>query len=312
VQHREVEMLGSDILEVVIGLAFAFFILSIVASAGQELISQIVAWRARTLKGGIGKLLADQTFQGLAGQVYAHPLVSALGAPSYLKDTRFADALMETLSTAEVASQTTLDTVVAGIEALPEGDVKTQLRTLVRQGGQTLEDLQKSVATWFDEGMDRLSGAYKRNSQKVLLGLGLAMAVLFNIDALDTAQTLATNPSVRDAIVASATTAVEGDASGSLPQDAITELRGMTPAIGWSVCWYPTDALSDPPAEQMPAPCGVNLGGVWPPFDAWVNYSVLRIPGWLFTGLAVMLGAPFWFDVLTKFVNLRATGAKPK
>ncbi len=34
--------------------------------------------------------------------------------------------------------------------------------------------------------------------------------------------------------------------------------------------------------------------------------------GWLITAAAVSLGAPFWFDLLNKLVNLRAAGKKPK
>ena len=32
--------------------------------------------------------------------------------------------------------------------------------------------------------------------------------------------------------------------------------------------------------------------------------------GFLMTGLAASLGAPFWFDLLNKIVNLRNTGTK--
>jgi hypothetical protein len=32
--------------------------------------------------------------------------------------------------------------------------------------------------------------------------------------------------------------------------------------------------------------------------------------GWLITLLAVSLGAPFWFDVLTKVSNLRSSGPR--
>ncbi len=35
------------------------------------------------------------------------------------------------------------------------------------------------------------------------------------------------------------------------------------------------------------------------------------IGGWLLTGLALMLGAPFWFDTLCRFVNVRNIGIKP-
>ena len=38
---------------------------------------------------------------------------------------------------------------------------------------------------------------------------------------------------------------------------------------------------------------------------------MLSLFGWLLTGVAITLGAPFWFDVLGKVSNLRASGIKP-
>jgi hypothetical protein len=38
---------------------------------------------------------------------------------------------------------------------------------------------------------------------------------------------------------------------------------------------------------------------------------VLRVLGWLVTALALSLGAPFWFDMLNKFMVVRST-IKPK
>src|SRR5262249_50284688 len=35
------------------------------------------------------------------------------------------------------------------------------------------------------------------------------------------------------------------------------------------------------------------------------------IPGFLLTGLALTLGAPFWFDLLGRLANLRQTGVPP-
>ncbi|MBT8272854.1 MAG: hypothetical protein KJO77_03540, partial [Bacteroidia bacterium] len=42
----------------------------------------------------------------------------------------------------------------------------------------------------------------------------------------------------------------------------------------------------------------------WPK-DVWAN-----LPGWLASVFAITLGAPFWFDVLSKAANLRASGKK--
>ncbi|WSH19065.1 hypothetical protein U8Q07_14975 [Rhizobium ruizarguesonis] len=37
-----------------------------------------------------------------------------------------------------------------------------------------------------------------------------------------------------------------------------------------------------------------------------------KIVGWLFTAVALSLGAPFWFDTLSKIMNVRGAGEKPK
>lgn len=41
-------------------------------------------------------------------------------------------------------------------------------------------------------------------------------------------------------------------------------------------------------------------------------YCLGRLPGWCVTALAVTLGAPFWFDILNKVVNIRNVGKKPE
>jgi hypothetical protein len=36
-----------------------------------------------------------------------------------------------------------------------------------------------------------------------------------------------------------------------------------------------------------------------------------KLAGLLVTVFAIMMGAPFWFDVLNKISNMRGSGAKP-
>ena len=37
-----------------------------------------------------------------------------------------------------------------------------------------------------------------------------------------------------------------------------------------------------------------------------------KVAGWLLTAFAVSLGAPFWFDLLNRFINLRVSGKAPE
>ena len=45
---------------------------------------------------------------------------------------------------------------------------------------------------------------------------------------------------------------------------------------------------------------------------AWIWAIVPgHLLGWLLTAIAVSLGAPFWFDTLNKFMNIRSSGTAP-
>ena len=41
----------------------------------------------------------------------------------------------------------------------------------------------------------------------------------------------------------------------------------------------------------------------------WYNWAFV-IVGWLISAVATLFGAPFWFDALQKFVQLRGAGSK--
>ena len=45
--------------------------------------------------------------------------------------------------------------------------------------------------------------------------------------------------------------------------------------------------------------------------DGRAEFHSWTILGWLLTALLVMLGGPFWFDLLSRLVSLRGAGPKP-
>jgi hypothetical protein len=55
---------------------------------------------------------------------------------------------------------------------------------------------------------------------------------------------------------------------------------------------------------------------VWMQVMQMINvkpFAFLRmLSGWLLSGIAIAMGAPFWFDLLGRLVNVRNTGAKPR
>jgi hypothetical protein len=207
-------------------------------------------------------------------------------------------------------------------------------------GDQAVAKVQAEIELWFNDVMDRLSGAYKRKAQLASFLIGLILALLMNVDSINVATSLWREPTLRQAIIAQATdyaTAQQAVASanpgGSItsPLQTIPELQKQLQALNLPFGWItnPVDYgkavscdLSSPSTfDSQGNPdhlLGIHIGKVCVPLVNAMPASLDNIAGWLtkllgllLTGTAAAQGAPFWFDILKKFINVRGTGAKP-
>lgn len=92
------------ILEVAIGMIFAWLVLSLAGMYIQELIVSALGWRASMLENFIGNMLTDPS---LARQFYDHPLIKALhngengkNRPAYIPSAQFSMALFDIIRNA--------------------------------------------------------------------------------------------------------------------------------------------------------------------------------------------------------------------
>ena len=74
----------------------------------------------------------------------------------------------------------------------------------VHSTGNELEQLQTELETWFNNGMTRASGVYRRNVKGAGLLIGLAIAFTINADTFYMFQRLSTDPAIRSSIVQAA------------------------------------------------------------------------------------------------------------
>lgn len=94
----------------------------------------------------------------------------------------------------------------------------------------------------------------------------------------------------------------------------LTKLHDAGLPIGWSPPAWP-DFLpqqSDAKCLAKAAGTGADAKSCDPPFSSWrfaVNVLVALF-GWLLVGIGSMLGAPFWFDLLSRLMKLRASGTR--
>jgi hypothetical protein len=167
-----------------------------------------------------------------------------------------------------------------------------------------------NIEHWFDGTMERVGGWYRRRTQGVLFLIGLVVAVVLNIDALNVMQHLTADKTLRSVVVNAAAAAPDPAAGASTPAPArIAEARATLARIAMPVGWRsvpPTAAIARMtwvPQQLCEDDEGASCRRQPPDLSAWL--AVLA--GWLATAFAVTLGAPFWFDVLNRFMIVRST-----
>ncbi|HTS54858.1 MAG TPA: hypothetical protein VMH26_16420 [Burkholderiales bacterium] len=284
-------MFGSGAIDVAIGLAFVFALLSLICSSVAELVSQLLGWRAKTLEQAIRNLISDQATRDA---FYRHPLIQSLGNPkangvrthpSYLPANLFAVVLLDVVTPPQADQKPAEDQAVAR-------ELRTALRTVTGATDAGLEEARKRVEVWFDDVMDRASGWYKRKAQWVLLAIALVVTGVANADAIRLASGLWQDPSLRASMVEAARAHAAGaGATGGEEQtpDQLQRRLDQLSSSGLPLGWADDRVLSSSNPAQ------------------WLS----KITGLLLTALAASLGAPFWFDLVNKLVNVRSTGAVP-
>jgi len=261
-------------------------LVSLVISAINEFIASLLKSRAKNLSKGIQALLQDPSQAGWVARLYQHPLIQSLSPPnskpSYIPSRTFALALLDLIAPATADGARTLADLKTGMANLPQPLQRT-LTNLLDEAQHDVERLKTQIEIWFNNGMDRASGWYKRKTQWIQFFLGLSLVILLNIDSVHIGRTLfAVNSPLRASLVESAKSFVAQPGGTNRPmKDVVEAISTASLPIGWS---------------ELPRR------------DQWLT----MILGWLITAFAVSLGAPFWFDLLNKFVNVRASGKAPE
>jgi hypothetical protein len=298
-------VLDSAALDVAIGLVFLFFVLSIVVSAINELVASVLRWRSKTLGLGIENLLSgtpDITAEGraLARAVHEHPLIQGMirpgsnGWPSYVPSRTFVSALLSlgavphTYAAAERSVQESID-------AIQNAHVRDALTGLLKRANGDARRFQALAEEWFDDAMERVSGWYRRKVQVALTVIAVLVVVAINVDTIQVATNLWRDQSVRSAVVASAQTTAGG---------APTQAECGTPGACLQEVATTVNRL-----EALEIPLGW-AGSNGPRWDE-VGWYPSKLLGLALTVAALSLGAPFWFDLLSKVARLRASGAPP-
>jgi hypothetical protein len=305
-------LFGSTILDVAIGLIFVYLLLAILCTAANELVSGLLKARAKMLEKGIAQLLNNQptladpkNTSAFLKAFYNHPLITGMmqGSihPAYLPPRTFATVITDLMTLNKPGSITFAD-LENGVKAIPDGSVKTALLALVQRSDQDLEAALKAIEGWFNDAMDRVSGWYKRRTQVWIIVLAIGITVLSNADTLHITRRLWTDPVLRSAVIE------EAKNRAQKPRPSVSvEYPDKDDPTNPTVTATDGNRLSEQEQNLLGQMLGWQGNPIHDPFTVWLE----RLLGWILTILAISLGAPFWFDLLNKFMNVRSTGKSP-
>src|SRR6266481_123416 len=303
-------MFGFPVLEVAIGLSFIYLLLSLICTTVNEAIASAFQRRGKTLAEAINTLVSDA---GMKDKIYDHPLIKSLvkekdSLPSYIPAARFALALMDTI-TGPAKPTNDSNALREGLDNVHK-DLKTTLSAVLADTRSHLPTDQQKIETWYNDAMDRASGWYKRKTSLWIWGIAVVVTLALDANTLGIAGMLWTNQAVRSAVVEAAKARSQAGQSGEavplveyadpqhpeaskavniqplLTDDERQALGSVLP--GWKADW---ESLS-------------RSSGCWESTGWWTSHFI----GWILTVLALSLGAPFWFDTLNKFMNIRNAG----
>lgn len=176
-----------------------------------------------------------------------------------------------------------------------------------------LEELRAGLEKWYNDAMARASGDYKRWAQGWLLGIGFVLTAALNADTIRAGYVLSTDNTLRSATATYAATIV-AQPTNQLPQVvelvvtneiALAQLR--TNLVGQLREFQKLQQLGFPVGWKGGDKQQQQLNFV--PYENCGNWKwLLKLLGWAVTAVAISFGAPFWYDLLSKLVNLRGSG----
>lgn len=295
-------MSGLEMLDAFIGLVGIYLTLSLLVTAIGEGISQALGLRGRNLR---------QVMLGLIGETgtekfYAHPRIRQLmqyddsmslyqkakfklgfAWPSYIPADIACDVLLEQQLGTPLSQlrQSPLE-IRNRLVQLENTNTKTALLLFWDQAGADSQKFQLLVQDWFNDRGDRAVGWFKRRLGGLQLVIGLLVAFGMNVDSIGLYKKLYADPVARQQAI---------QLAESIHQD---------PRIINQIC--PQDVINCAPVRNMKQ----QLNQVAPILGRGPEDEVLPKDwqawfGYLLTGFALSLGAPFWFDILQKLMAVK-------
>jgi hypothetical protein len=345
-------MNGFDFLDLVIGLIFIYLIYSIAASTLWEIFVNAAHLKGNMLRKWIMSNFKELNYSNSEkNRILEHPMITLLhypiiegniltwikrifshseksggskNKPAYISSKTFTDVLVDlvtrdpevALGTIEVNMNTFRNNLIK-TKYLPEG-IKSVFLGYINEASGSLQKVKEKIAAWYEEAQDRLIGSYKKNLQMWIFLISAILVGSTNADTFNLVSYLYNNDNAREALATKASLLVQDSAivnlivkiDNSVADSALKrDDKAIIDQLNRNVARL--DSLNAE-LKQSNIPIGWKISEPGKPKNPDIFWYLRKIAGLLITTLAVALGSPFWFDVLSKLSNLRSSGKKPE
>jgi len=220
-----------------------------------------------------------------------------------------------------------------GILSLAHSPLKVQLLSLMNEA-QAEKALMNRLAFWYDEFQQEVSSRFKHLAKIKTMVISVIVAVAMNVDSISLVGSLYKNQEMRTLVVNASEqwlkenpvlpSIAANDSTDSPPissrehfQEVKTQMDSLAHYLG--EFGLPIGWSQDECAQQARPDAGAT--GFWRQIKSTLSCKyttstmsemVLTLLGWFITATALSFGAPFWFDLLNRFVSMRSGRPRPQ
>jgi hypothetical protein len=285
------------VLSIIIGIVFVLLLFSMLTSAVVEVYHAFFASRGKHLRDTLEIMLGKEICDKFYEHSYFRQLSSATKPksgkklPIWVEKGTFSSVLADILTPAN--SNLSIPERIALIE---NEDLRKVLDFLWRQSNNRVDVFQQKVEAWFDDVMARAKDWFGDATKWRLFMIGLVLAGILNADTIQIYKSLSVNAALRDELVKSAETFTNNNAAVASIDTSKTFEEAKQGFVISKDLYVQT--------VQSPLGLGWTDQGVIP--ADWWGW-LIKLIGWALTGVAVTLGAPFWYDMLRKLLSLKSS-----
>lgn len=337
-------------LETAIAVILVIIVFSVITYVIQELIAANFKYRGKMLKKSICQILnGDKKQSDLTDKLYNHPQIKNLKEnldqlPSYVPAANFAVAIMDLVAAKCPNTQNDLfKDFKTGIGAFSasNGDFSILLKNW-SDNSKDLNELKLNIEKWYDSYMQRVTGWYKNKSTMVTRIIAIGVTLFFNVNIVVITKAINTNSALKMKLVNAAEGLVDHEEQikekylgtvdsgiGHITQryniqiinadtkakDSLTQMREKE--IDAYLKNYNAERLNSiktlvANTHVSELPIGWNINTFKKLQHTGLQGWALILIGWFIGVTTISMGAPFWFELLIKLVNVRRAGIKPE